>query len=239
MNRLITALSAAVLTVSFALPPALCLADKALVKKDYRRWTMQDAVWMLNESPWARRETFTRVVGGVGSGVRGEKEILSTYFVRLLSALPIRQAYARIRQLHYDDAQMTASERRAFERRTARSLEMDMSGWIVVAIAFRSNNPDEELRFRQHFQTQTLETLRNTTFLTTRHFSQLRPVAYYPPLEEGVGAKFVFERAVEGRPVIERDDKSVTFEMKAPVGTSTLRSTFAATDMRVDGQWIF
>ena len=53
---------------------------------------------MLNESPWATQTTFTEVVGGVGSGVRGEKEIFSTFYTRLLSSLPVRRAFVRVEQ---------------------------------------------------------------------------------------------------------------------------------------------
>src|SRR5262245_2057413 len=59
------------------------------VQKPFRRWTLEEAVEILTDSPWARQETFTRVIGGVGSGVLGEKEIYNTFYLRFLSALPV------------------------------------------------------------------------------------------------------------------------------------------------------
>ena len=65
-------------------------AGADLWEQPYLKWTLEEAVEILNQSPWARQETFTRVIGGIGSGLHGEKEIYSTFFVRLLSARPVR-----------------------------------------------------------------------------------------------------------------------------------------------------
>lgn len=37
----------------------------------FREWTLARALQILNASPWARHETFTRVIAGVGSGASG------------------------------------------------------------------------------------------------------------------------------------------------------------------------
>lgn len=222
-----------------ALPALAALRDQSPLKRDFRSWTRNEAVWMLNESPWARRETFTRLIGGIGSGVRGEKEILSTYFVRFLSARPIREAFVRIQQIQSGYSQMEAGQKRRFDRLTKAGLSLDVSSWIVVAVAFRSNDSDQEIRFRRSMQAQTLETLKNTTSLSTRRFPELQPVAYFPPREDSVGAKFVFPRQLDGSPVVSPQDDEITFEMRAPVATSQLRSTFQVQEMRIEGEWLF
>ena len=51
----------------------------------FQEWSLDRAVKVLNDSPWARHETFTRVIRGVGSGISGEKEIYNTFYVRFLS----------------------------------------------------------------------------------------------------------------------------------------------------------
>lgn len=209
------------------------------LEKNFRDWTEEDSVWILNESPWARRETFTRIVGGVGSGVRGEKEILSSYFVRFLSAPPIRQAFLRIQQIRTGYSQMPPDEKRRFDSVTQPGLELDVRHWIVVSVAFRSNDSDEEIQFRRHFRAQTLETLRNTTALSTRRFPDLRPAAYFPPEEDSVGAKFVFPRRMGGAPVVSGEDGEIAFEMESPVGASQLRSIFQVQEMRLAGELNF
>lgn len=215
---------------------ALCFAADHPLKKSFRQWTLEDAVWMLNRSPWAQRETFTDVVGEVGSGVRGEKEILSTYFVRFLSAVPVRQAYLRVKQIQSGYDGMSEDGKRRFDDLTAPGLRMDRGRWIVVAVAFRSNDVDAELSFRQHFQTQTLETLKQTTSLSTARFSELQPIAYFAPEEEAVGARFVFPREVDGVSVVSSEDETVTFELDAPVAADRLRSEFSVPKMMVEGK---
>lgn len=73
--------------------------------------TVQEALKLLNDSPWARQQTSTRVVGGIGSGIEGEKEIFRRFFVRLLSAPPIREAYARVAGNFYETSGPPPEER--------------------------------------------------------------------------------------------------------------------------------
>src|SRR4030067_3720396 len=98
-------------------PVSLLLALRSALPADEAvpNWPMAKAVEILNSSPWARHETFTRVIGGVGSGVSGEKEIYNTFYVRFLSARPIREAYARIQQIQLGYDTMTSDNRSQFD----------------------------------------------------------------------------------------------------------------------------
>src|SRR6266540_2184926 len=138
-------------SIFFLALPAFA-ADIDLWERPYLKWTLEEAVEILNQSPWARQETFTRVIGGVGSGLYGEKEIYSTFFVRLLSARPVRQAYARVRQIRAGYDQMDKAAKRKFDADMNSGLKMDVSNWIVVAVSFRSNDPSLELQITQFLQ---------------------------------------------------------------------------------------
>lgn len=205
---------------------------------DFRSWSLEKAIQILNDSPWARQETFTRVVGGVGSGIRGEKEIYNTFFVRFLSARPIREAFARINEIRLHEEGFSLSESEELRARIRRNLEIDVSRWIVVTVSSRSNNPSEEERVSQFFQVQNVESLRNQAFLSTAAFPRLQLVAYYPPRDELVGAKFVFPRQVSGKAVVRREDKAVTFELDVPGARPLLRVTFPVDSMVVDDQLV-
>ena len=203
----------------------------------FSKWPMDKAVEVLNLSPWARQETFTRVVKGVGSGISGEKEIYNTFYVRFLSARPIREAYARIQQIHHGYDKMSPEERSRFEKAQASNLEMDVSHWIVVSVSFRSNDPNEESAVRRFFQSETVQTLKNKAFLSTAACPQLELSAYFPPREESVGAKFVFRREVNGTPVVTKDCESITLELLEFAGpNSRLRAVFAVKPMIVNGE---
>ncbi|MDA2925224.1 hypothetical protein MYX65_11350 [Acidobacteria bacterium AH-259-L09] len=210
-----------------------------ITDKPFEKWTLDEAVQILNESPWARQETFTQVIGGIGSGVRGEKEIYNTFFVRLLSARPIREGYARVKQIQEDYDKLSQEEKRRFNTSLRPILKLDVEGWIVVAVSFRSNDPDLESRVRRFWQVQTTETMRSRAFLSTQSFPQVEVVAYYPPLEEGIGAKFVFPREIDGTAVVSVKDDKVTFELlEVPGADPQLRATFVVSDMVVKGQLI-
>jgi hypothetical protein len=201
---------------------------------------MPKAVEVLNASPWARQETFTRVISGVGSGISGEKEIYNTFYVRFLSARPIREAYARIQQINHGYDRMLPEEKQRFEKAQQPNLEMDVSRWIVVSVSFRSNDPNEESSVRRFFQSETVKTLKNKVYLSTPACPQLEISAYFPPREESVGAKFVFPREVNGAPVVTKDCQNITLELLEAAGAnSRVRAIFAVKPMIIDGRLTF
>lgn len=202
----------------------------------YQQWTLEEAVAVLNESAWARKETFTRVVGGIGSGISGEKEIYNTFFVRFLSARPVREAYARIRQIQAGYDTLSSEERHRFDAALAGGLKMDVSRWIVVTVHFRSNDPRTERQVRQFLEMQTVQSLKSRAFLSTARFPQLVLAAYFPPQDDVVGAKFVFPRQFEGSPVVSAKDARVSFELDIPGFEPDLRVNFSVAEMLVAGE---
>lgn len=203
------------------------------------KWPLSKAVEMLNSSAWARQETFTRIVGGVGSGVSGEKEIYNTFYVRFLSARPVREAYARIQQIQHGYDKWTEAQKREFDRAMQPSLDMDVGPWIVVAVTFRSNDPNEESSVRRFFQSETTETLKNRAFLSTERFPQVELHAYFPPRDDSVGAKFVFPREIDGAPLITPESGRITFELlEVPGAKPDLTSSFSVKAMVIDGELI-
>ena len=201
------------------------------------RWSLSRAIEVLNSSPWARHETFSRVIAGVGSGISGEKEIFNTFYVRFLSAKPIREAFARIQQLEYGYDKLGAEDKRRFDTLIQPGLQIDFGRWIVVAVGFRSNDPNEESEVRRFFQKETAEILKNKAFLSTEQFPQIALTAYFPPRDDSVGAKFVFPRTVDGVPVVSQAARTIAFElMEVPGATPRLRASFVIKDMMVNGE---
>ena len=206
------------------------------VDRDFRSWTLEEAVGILNDSPWARQETYTRIIGGIGSGLAGEKEIYSTFFVRILSARPVREAYARVRQIQAGYDQMGREEKKKLDSALEPGLKLDVTHWIVVAISFRSNDPNLELRVKQFLETQTTDTMKPRAHLSTAGFPRLEIAGYFPPEEEVVGAKFVFPRAINRRPVASPEDPRLIFELDVPGFDPELRATFSVAEMLVGGK---
>lgn len=215
-----------------------CAYPDGLPQKEFNQWSVEEAVSVLNKSPWARQMTFTRVVGGIGSGVFGEKEIYSTFFVRFLSARPIRQALVRLQQIQLGYDRMDPAARNEFDATTARLLEPDLDRWIVLTVNFRSNDPDTERSVKQFFQSQSFETVKNRVHLSTLRFPQLEISAYYPPQGDAIGAKFVFPRQVDSVPVLSDDDKTVTFQLDPGGIDSDVIVDFSLDPMKISGELI-
>ena len=171
----------------------------------------------------------------MGSGIHGEKEIFNTFFVRLLSAPPIRRAYARVQQIQNGYDEMTPAAKSRLDATIAPGLNMDVSRWIVVTISFRSNNPNMELGVKRFFDSQRLETMRDRAYLATGDFPRVELAEYFTPREDAVGAKFVFPRHIDGVPVVSPDQKEVNFEVNIPSVYRRLRVNFSVPDMMVEG----
>lgn len=214
------------------------LLGATLLGEPYQEWSLSRAVKILNNSSWARQETFTQILGGIGSGIQGEKEIYNTFFVRFLSAIPVREAFARIKQIHLGYDQLGEREKSKIDQTIKQGLEMDVSDWIVVAVTFRSNNPSQEARVSQFFQSQTNETMRNRAYLYTERFPKLQISAYYPPRDKSVGAKFVFPRSSKGIEVVSPEDATIAFELFVPGAEPQLRATFQVKEMIVEGKLV-
>ncbi len=213
------------------LPSPLQLPDRP-----FHKWTREETLGILTNSPWAKQETYTQVIGGIGSGLSGTKEIYSTFFVRFLSARPVREAFARAAQIQANYDGLGKDDKKRFDSSLESGLKTDFHRWIVVALGFRSNDPSVELRVKQFLEAQSTETMRSRAYLTTTHFHQLELVAYYPPLEDVVGAKFVFPRKIAGLPVIFPEDDVLTFELAVPGFDHDLRVRFDVAGMLINDE---
>jgi len=208
------------------------------IEDPYQDWSGDYALNILNESPWSHHETFIRQLRGIGSGIQGEKEIYNTYFVRFLSARPVRKAFARIKELHIDYDKLSEGQKQDFDTTNRKTVDLDLKDWIVVTVAFRSNVPREESRVDQFLMSQTTETVKTRAYLSTKRFPRLELTEYIPPSEKIVGAKFIFPRTKDGEEVITSGDEKIIFEFAAPGAEPLLRTTFEVEKMIQGGELV-
>jgi len=214
----------------------LCLAEN--IDAPFHEWPKEYSLSILNESSWSQQETYIRQLRGMGSGIQGEKEIYNTYFVRFLSAKPIRKAFARIKELHIDYDSLSESEKLDFDNENRKSVDLDLKDWIVVSVAFRSNVPREESRVDQFLMSQTTETVKNLVHLSTKRFPRLEIAEYIPPTEKIVGAKFIFPKTKDGMEIVTAEDEKIIFEFNAPGSDPLLRTTFDVEKMIQGGELV-
>jgi hypothetical protein len=201
----------------------VALAQK---QKPWTEWTKKDVDKTLNDSAWGQ----TQSEGGVGASQSSEGAVTQVaaprasdrqlnrqgesgetkpvnyvkYYVRFLSAKPVRAAFAR---------QVLLSRPAADEALTTQLqgfIDRDFSEYIVVSVGVEVGDQRMAGPIMQAFSHANTEALQKTVYLERKDGKKLFLMDYRPPVEDGMGAKFVFKRVVDGQPFLTEND-SVRF----------------------------
>jgi hypothetical protein len=229
-------------------------------EKPWSEWTRAEAEKILNHSAWGQTQTetdttemvYTPTTQGASTGstrsenIRGltdrqainnsraaqgatNQAISVNYHVRLLSATPVRQAFMRVMEL----------TQKNLDRETLRNLksfvERDFSEYIVVAVTFDSTDGRYSGPALQAFASATLGTLKNKTYLERKDGKRLFLMDYRTPINDGLGAKFIFPRIVDERNFLNADSGSFRFysEVSSQI---KLNVTFRMSELMYNGQ---
>jgi hypothetical protein len=226
-------------------------------EKPWAEWTKAEAEKILNHSGWSQTQTetdtsemmYTPTSNSGSSTATGRinqtdrqsvnnnraaqgannQAMSVNYHVRLLSARPVRQAFMRVIEL----AQKKPDEEllsglRAF-------VERDFTNFIVVAVAFDSSDGRYSGPALQAFGSATLGTLKNKTYLERKDGKRLFLLEYQAPINDGLGAKFIFPRVVDERQFLKDDSGSVRFysEVSSQI---KLNVTYKMSEMLYNGK---
>lgn len=196
------------------------------------KWTRSQVAKMFNDSPWAQTQTYS---AELARKVEGEKEINNRFTVRLFSARPIREAYVRMLQIMNNYDSLPPERRRDFDSRVNGLLRADVSDEVVVAVAFTSNSSDANLSVKRFLGTATTETLNQSVYLYSP-VGRLELRKYIPPGQEGSGARFIFPRLQNGKPVLEPGKQELRFDLYVPPIHQRLLVGFKASEMFYKGE---
>jgi hypothetical protein len=216
----------------------------------------KDAQRLLTNSPWSQTQVDTDVSemfysptkqGSASSGRsnapkytdqqnvnnnradRGavNQAISISYRISFLSARPIRQAFAKmVLSAQHDPNDRLAQDLQAF-------VERDFSPYVVIAVT-----PDAaDRRFlgpiMQEINSATTATLQNNVYLERADGKRVFLTQYSAPISDGLGAKFIFPRLVDGVPFLSAKSGNVRFI--AQFGdTFKLNMQFKVADMIFD-----
>src|SRR5688572_8690559 len=239
---------------------ALLLVAGSAQEKPWAAWTKVEAEKILNNSGWGQTQTDTDTSemmysptsqSGMGSSTRtgalgtqsdrqsvngsratqGAKNqaISINYHVRLLSARPVRQAFMRVIEL----AQRTP-EKELLDGLTA-FVQRDFSNFIVVAVAFDSTDGRYSGPALQAFASGTVGTLKNKTYLERKDGKRVFLVEYHAPINDGLGAKFIFPRIVDEKKFVSAESGSFRFYSEVN-NQIKLNVTFKLSEMMYNGQ---
>jgi hypothetical protein len=246
MRKLAVTLLAMILMVSIATSQ----------QKPWTEWTKAEAEKILNHSAWGQTQTETdtsemvytpTTQGGslpnarttttdrqavnnnrVAQGANNQA-ISVNYHVRLLSARPVRQALMRVIEL-------TQKERDPrLLRDLAAFVDRDFSDYIAVAVAFDSTDGRFSGPALQAFNSAAVGTLKNKTYLERKDGKRVFLMGYHTPINDGLGAKFIFPRSVDERPFLNAESGSFRFYSEV-TGQIKLNVTFKMSELMYNGQ---
>jgi hypothetical protein len=203
-------------------------AGSALTQKSkpWTEWSEKEAEKMLNDSAWAQTQTegdssepsstsaITQTtaarredqrLSAAASVESGEKKAPMSihYRVRLLSAKPIRAAFVRMIELQ------GATPERVAQLRTF--VDRDFADYIVVTVTVDGNDKKRIGPAMQEIGAADATALKTTTYLERKDGKRVSLMDYRAPVQDGLGAKFVFPRMLDARPFIDANSGEVRF----------------------------
>jgi hypothetical protein len=198
----------------------VALAQK---EKPWTEWTKKDVEKTLNDSAWGQ----TQMEGGAGAqssntsavtqvaaqrasdrelnsrqGESGEAKPVAyvKYHVRFLSAKPVRAAFARqvlLAKEQPDEA--LATQLQGF-------IDRDFSEYIVVSVGVEVGDQKMAGPIMAAFNGANSEVLAKTVYLERKDGKKLFLMEYRAPVGDGMGAKFIFKRVLDGQPFLSEND---------------------------------
>jgi hypothetical protein len=242
------------LTLRFILTIILATASFAQgpwTRKDWKQWSKDDCKKVLEDSPWAQRwtqsdakvanfATRTRGTAGVGS----ESELTVYYLVQFRSARPVREAVVRQVLLanQYDVAEPDKKE--AMRKQTDPFLNRSYDDVIVVHVTYGSNVPEYNRDLATFWQTHYPEgTVPQDAFLHGSKGQKVVPLRMLSPKGGAQEFELIFPRVVEGKPLLDPGDKTVSVEFVSPsvggVQSARVFMEFKVDKMALNGQLIY
>src|ERR1051325_3083384 len=219
-------------------------------KKPWTEWSKKDVEKTLNDSAWGQTQTeggggqpqssdsaitqvaaprsADRQITRTGESGEAKPSTVVKYHVRFLSAKPVRAAFARMVLLSrtQPDENLTTQLQGFVDR--------DMADYIVVSVGIEVANEKMAAPLMRAFTAATTEALQNNVYLERKDGKKLYLMEYRAPIEEGMGAKFVFPRKLGGQPFLSESD-SVRFvaQMNEKMKVNT---RYKLSDMQYEGK---
>jgi hypothetical protein len=203
-------------------------AQSAWTVKPFRQWSRSDAENILENSPWSshqevrlqfekERQTAAGSYSGVSSAsaANSQTEVMSDlpvdfiFTLRLRSALPVRQALVRLKQLESDSKKLSKKDLETFDTQIKGLLECPAcAGNYVVTLSSKSlNRPGADAVYTT-FKGGRLPDLQRSVFLANERGERRELVHFVAPRVPGEEAIFFFPRLDEkGAPLLTPESK--------------------------------
>lgn len=212
-------------------------------KKPYTEWSEKDAKKVLENSPWAQTQVFSDTSsefktgparGALGTGDNSSGDYSAHQLnirMRLLSAKPVRQAFARIVTL-MQKGQMTPQ----LDTQLKAFATQDFPDFIIISLDCDAKESKTEFReFKSLMDNRTTADLKGNTYISGKGGERVYIAAYQPPKNDNLGAKLIFPRLVNGEPFITAGSDEIHFYSEFST-KYVLNMRYKVKDMTADGK---
>lgn len=220
--------------------------------KPWTEWSEKEAAKILNDSPWGQTQTEgeesrapeqTSAITQVAAPRSADRQLsregdapkpagpsrVIKYRMRFLSAKPVRGAFARILLLKKAEVDENLSTQ------LQDFVDREFAEYVVVAVTAEAANDKLVAPTMQFLTTATAEVLKDKVYLERKDGKRLPLADYRPPGPDGMGAKFVFMRKLEGQPFLTTDSDNVRFFAQFSEKMK-LNVKYKVSDMMYDGK---
>ena len=209
-------------------------AQSVWTAKPFTQWSRSDAESVLNESPLSshqevrmqfdkERQTAAGSYSGVSSAsaAASQTEVMSdlpvdfVFTLRLRSALPVRQALVRLKQLESDSKKLSQKDLESFDTQIKGLLECPAcTGNYVVTLSSKSlNRPGADAVYTT-FKGGRLSDLQRFVFLANERGERRELIHFVAPKVPGDEAIFFFPRLDEkGAPLLTTENKQLLINL--------------------------
>ena len=192
---------------------SLAWGQTGVTDNSYKKWSKKDVEKVLNDSPWvsvqevriSKEGQAQRVAGAPPSLTRDETNSVASggsdipidfiFTLRLRSALPIRQALVRQKQLEAKYDSMDEKKKAAFDTSSAGLLECPacVDNYVVTLSSRSKNSPGADAVYTT-FKGARLDDIKRYMYLSNERGERRELVHFVPPRVPGEEAVFFFPR---------------------------------------------
>ena len=157
------------------------------------------------------------------------------YQIRFLSSKPIREAFAKMILLQQTGADPENPNTERIKSQMQGFVDRNFSEYVVVAVNYEASDQRLAAKAFQEFGAAVTDTLKNNTYLERTDGKRIFLMDYRAPVQDGLGARFVFARIVDGKPFLNGGSGEVRFYSE--VGPNVkLNRRFKVSDMIYQGK---
>ncbi len=226
------------------------LATSALIAqtgKPWLEWNMKETTKILNDSAWGQTQLETKEADSASAAITntgssrtmvprdaskdapGAITSYIKYYIRLLSAKPVRQAI--VRKLILESPDMEAARQEQLKS----FAEASTSDFIVVAVVAEAKDKASGGDALQAFENATFESLKDSTYLERRDGQRVMLADFKSPVADGLGAKFVFPRMLNNQPFLAAGSEQLKFYSQLSKKVK-IEARYKVSDMLYDGR---